>query len=101
MEITIDGTTYGVQLTGTVGLMALAERRLGEPFDASKSYHLFMLYYIAMERSNKGKKLPDIDEFIASFTTAKLKAFTHEFWTAWERIDPTPKAAEGEAPKNV
>ena len=46
MKIKIDGKEYDFRMKGTVGLVYLAERMLGEPLKDGDKYHTLVLYYL-------------------------------------------------------
>jgi hypothetical protein len=100
MKITINGVEYRFHLTGTVGLMYLAERTLGAAFNPEDKYHTLVLYYCCLVASNPGKSVPDVMEFIASLTSSTLSEISGFFWKEWERIEgpsnPEEETAQGE-----
>ncbi|MCM1372944.1 MAG: hypothetical protein NC113_08760 [Bacteroides sp.] len=49
-----------------------------------------MLYYACLRASNKDKEVPDLVDFIAELTTARLKAIGEYFWKQWETLEGEP-----------
>lgn len=94
MQITISGKAYDFTLTGTVGLVYLAERALGCAFDPQNTYHNLLLYYCCLAASNRGKDIPEMTEFLSSLTTSKLTTISTYFWEEWRRLEGEPKAEE-------
>lgn len=91
MKVTINNTEYNFVVKGTVGLIYLAERILGEAFNSEDKYHVLVLYYACLSSSNKGKDVPDMVEFISSLTSDKLDAIAQYFWGEWARLEPKAK----------
>lgn len=94
MVININGSEYNFRVTGTVGLVYLAERSLGAAYDHKDRYHQLMLYYCCLVVSNPGKNVPDIMEFIASLTSAAYGEIQAYFWQEWERLEGIPEHKE-------
>lgn len=96
MKIKIDGKEYDFRMKGTVGLVYLAERMLGEPLKDGDKYHALVLYYCCLCASNRGKDVPDLMEFIGSLTIQTLNEMSTYFWDEWRRLEgePQPKAEE-------
>ena len=94
MKVTINGSEYDFRVTGTVGLVYLAERSLGCPYDHTDKYHNLVLYYCAFVSSNKGKDIPDVMEFISCLTTKLLANISQYFWYEWERLEGINVAKE-------
>lgn len=100
MTIKLAGKNYDFHLTGTVGLVYLAERVLGEDFDAKDKYHLLVLYYCCLRSSNKGE-VPDLVTFISTLTSESFRDLSEFFWSEWGKLEGAPpkeakEAAEGE-----
>lgn len=100
MVITINNQPYDFRVTGTVGLVYLAERSLGGAYDHKDKYHQLMLYYCCLVTSNPSKAVPDIMEFIASLTSQRLGEIQTYFWKEWDRLEgvseQTEEASQGE-----
>lgn len=98
MKISINNQEFDFLVRGTVGLVYLAERILGEAFNGEDKYHVLVLYYACLTSSNKGKEVPDMMEFIASLTSDKLDTIAQYFWGEWARLEPKTKeeTAQGE-----
>lgn len=88
MEIEINGKKYEFRVTGTVGLVYLAERMLGEGLKDGDRYHTLVLFYCCLQASNRDKELPDLIEFIASITTKTMAEMSTYFWSEWKRLEP-------------
>jgi len=89
MTININGVDYAFNITGTVGLVYLAQRILGdEQFDGQNPYHQIVLYYSAFHASNSTKKnIPDLQTFMASLTTKTMTDMGQYFWKRWNEIE--------------
>ncbi len=101
MKIEINGESYDMVMTGTVGLVYLAERLLpaGETLDLTKNYHNVLLWYSLLWTSNKGREIPTVEEFTASLTTrlmTQIRDYVAETWVRLEGGDGTENADEGE-----
>lgn len=94
MKIEINGKEYDFRVTGTVGLMYLAERALGTAFDQTSNYHMMVLYYCCLQVSNKGRDIPDMVDFIASMTREKVRKITEYFDAEWHRMEGEQKKEE-------
>lgn len=96
MKIRLNGKEYDFRLRGTVGLVYLAERMLGEPMKEGDKYHALVLYYCCLQVSNRDREIPDLMEFIGSLTSQTLNEMTEYFWAEWRRLEgePQPKAEE-------
>ena len=87
MKIKLNGKEYDFRVTGTVGLMYMAERTLGEAYDHTKKYHVMALYHSCLVASNRGREVPDLTEFMASLTTGAVAEMGEYFWSEWERLE--------------
>lgn len=101
MKININGKEYNFEVNGTVGLVYLAQRLLGdETFDGQNNYHQVVLYYAAFHNSNKQEKnIPDLQQFLSCMTTKTMTEMTEYFWHRWnelEGIDTTKETTEEE-----
>lgn len=94
MTITINNKVYNFRVTGTVGLVYLAERALGCAFEPQNTYHNLVLYYCCLAASNRDKDIPEMTEFIASLTTSMLTTISTYFWAEWRQLEGEPKAEE-------
>ena len=94
MKITINNTEYNFVVRGTVGLIYLAERILGEAFNGADNYHVMVLYYACLTASNKGKDVPDLMEFISSCTSDTIGTMSEYFWAEWARLEPKQESKE-------
>lgn len=80
--------------------MYLAERMLDkdEKFDPENHYHTLLLYYAALVLSNKGKKVPDVMEFVGAQTSKSLTEIGTYFWEEWNRLEGNAdKGKEGDS----
>ncbi len=91
MKIEIGGESYDMTMTGTVGLVYLAERLLpdGEELDLKKNYHNVLLWYALLWSSNKGREIPTVEEFAASLTTATMTQIRDYVSDTWARLEGT------------
>jgi len=96
MTITINSVDYAFDINGTVGLVYLAQRILGDPehggeaFDGNNPYHQIVLYYSAFHASNSTKKnIPDLQTFMASLTTKLITDIGKHFWSRWNELEGT------------
>lgn len=94
MTITINGVDYAFDINGTVGLVYLAQRIMGDPehggetFDGNNPYHQIVLYYSAFHASNSTKKnIPDLQTFMASLTTKLMTDIGKYFWKRWNELE--------------
>jgi|GEM_PF-4927877 len=101
MKIRINNKEYDFVLHGTVGLVYMAERMLGEPFKGDNKYHLAVLYYACLKASNKGRDIDNLDlqEFISSLTGKILSDISEYFWTRWEELEGAAPSDEKEDTK--
>ena len=97
MKIRLNEKDYEFRLRGTVGLVYLAERMLGEPMKEGDKYHTLVLYYCCLQMSNRDREIPDLMEFIGSLTSQTLNEMATYFWDEWRRLEgeTQPKAEEG------
>lgn len=95
MKIKISDKEYNFELTGTIGLLYMAERLLGEKFDMENNFHLMMLYYSCLTASNPGKKVPDTMEFMSHTTTTLFNEISTYFWAEWRRLEGLEDIEEG------
>ena len=85
---TYNGQQFAIALRGTVGLMCLAERRIGEPFNPEDKYHMLALFYTALIISNKkAVGLPTLDDFIETLTTSVFASMNEWFWATWRELE--------------
>lgn len=91
MEIEISGKKYAFSVTGTVGLVYLAERMLGEPLKDGDKYQTLVLYYCCLQMSNRDREIPDLMEFIGSLTSKTLNEMAEYFWAEWRRLEGEPQ----------
>ena len=99
MTITINGVDYAFNITGTVGLVYLAQRILGkEQFDGNNHYHQIVLYYSAFHASNSTKKnIPDLQTFMASLTTKTMTDMGQYFWKRWNELEGITSQQDNES----
>ncbi len=95
MKIRINGHEYDFTVRGTVGLVCMAERMLGEPFKGDDNYHMLVLYYACLKSSNKGRDIDDLSlqDFISSMTSGQITRISEYFWDKWAEL-------EGSAPRD-
>lgn len=99
MKILINGKEYSFVLTGTVGLIYLAERMLGKEFEAKDHYHLATLYLACLKACNRGTDMDtmDTDTLLSHMTSKLFGEMSTSFWDQWSRLEGIrPETADGE-----
>ena len=91
MKIRLNEKEYDFRPRGTVGLVYLAERMLGEPLKEGDKYQTLVLYYCCLQMSNREREIPDLMEFIGSLTSKTLNEMAEYFWAEWRRLEGEPQ----------
>lgn len=96
MKIKINEKIYNFIVTGTVGLVYLAERMLGEAFDADNRYHLATLYLACLKSCNRGTDMDgmDTDTLLAHMTGKMFSEMSTYFWDQWYLLEGNVSAKE-------
>lgn len=90
MIIKLNGKEYKFDLTGTVGLVYMVQRILGdEKYDNENEKHRMLLYYAAFYYSNvtEDNKVPDFNSFLLGLTSNTLTKMVEFFWKRWAELE--------------